>query len=109
MGDGRVAAVNDLQDERRQAVAVEGVLEGHHFVKQAAQRPDVALLVVRLVFAQLGRHVVRRANHGLGKVALGGEHLGNAKVAQLGQALRRQKHVLGLDVAVQDVAVMNVL
>lgn len=36
-------------------------VKGRHFVNHAAQRPDVAFVVVRLVFPDLGTCVVRRA------------------------------------------------
>ena len=52
----------DAHNQCRQALAVKGALERAQLVQHAAQRPHVALTVVRPVLANLGRQVVRRAD-----------------------------------------------
>lgn len=43
-------------------LSVEGVLKGEQLVQEAPERPDVRLVVVRVVLKNLRRHVVRRAD-----------------------------------------------
>ena len=45
----------------RSVHTVEGALERRELVEETTHRPDIALVVVRLVVADLGRHVVGRA------------------------------------------------
>lgn len=52
----------DAHNQRRQALAIKGALERAQLVQHAAQRPHVALAVVRPVLADLGGQVVRRAD-----------------------------------------------
>lgn len=43
-------------------LSVEGVLEGQQLVQEAPERPDVRLVVVRVVLENLWRHVVGRSD-----------------------------------------------
>lgn len=61
--NGRELALRDLMHERRQVRAVERALQARALVHDAAERPHVGLLVVRLAFAHLRRDVVRRAEY----------------------------------------------
>ena len=47
-------SAHDLIDECGQVGPLEGLLEAGHLVDDAAQRPDVRLLVVHLALAHLG-------------------------------------------------------
>ena len=47
-------AAHDLVDEGGQVGALEGLLQARHLVHDAAQRPDVRLLVVDLALAHFG-------------------------------------------------------
>ena len=56
------------------------MLEGAELVEDAAEGPDVALVVVGLLLAELGREVVGGADDGVGEVLGLVEHLGDAEV-----------------------------
>ena len=53
VGDGRHRSAHDLQDERRKCLRFERAVESGEFEDDATERPNIALLVVRLSFAQL--------------------------------------------------------
>ena len=85
-------------------LAVERHIPGEHLVEDDAERVDVRLAVDVVAERLLGRDVVGRAEH----AAVGGqpvlvERAGDAEVGDLGRALVVDQHVLGLDVAVDDV------
>ena len=63
--DGRVGAAEDLQDQVLHAARLEGVLQRGHLVQDAAHGPQVGLVVVRLVLANLRAEVVRCPDAGL--------------------------------------------
>ena len=92
----RVVAPKNLDDEQLQAGALEGVLQRAQLVQHAAEAPNVAFVIVRLVLAYFRGEVVRRAHRGLGELRGAAEHLGHAKVSELAPAICRHEHVLGL-------------
>ena len=53
-------SAHDLVDEGGQVGPLEGLLEAGHLVDDAAQRPDVRLLVVHLALAHLGAERERK-------------------------------------------------
>ena len=55
--------LDDLEDKAEEVLAGEGVLEGAHLVKNAAEGPNVGCVVVGLALADFGRHVIRSAKH----------------------------------------------
>ena len=57
-GQRRVRAAQNLDDEAAHVARVEGAAERRHLVEEAAHRPHVRAVVVRLVVADLGGHVV---------------------------------------------------
>ena len=73
--------------------------QGHHFVEDAAERPDVRLLIVGFLLADLGREVVGRANSCLRTVVRVLEHSGNAEVANLDLTALSHENILRLKVA----------
>lgn len=85
------------------------MFQSHHFLKDAAQRPHVTLLVVGLLLADLRRQVLGSADCGLRTVLSVLEHSGNAEVAHFDLAFVVQEDVLRLQVPVQDLAVVDVL
>lgn len=95
--------VDDLVKHALDRVGVERLSEQRQLVQDAADGPDVGLLAVRVASTDLGRHEVRRADVGLGQLGHGLEFFRDAEVADLEDAFFGQKHVLSLQVAVQDV------
>jgi hypothetical protein len=66
-------------------------------------------LVVGALREQFGGHVKRRSDKGGGHVAGALEHAGNAKVAEHRVMLSGEEDVLCLEVAVKNVAAVNVV
>ena len=85
------------------------MLEGCHFIKDAPQRPHIALVVVWLVLTDLGGEVVWRANGRLGQLLRVLQHACNPKVAELDQVVAGEEDVLRFEVAVKDLAVVHML
>lgn len=107
--DSGVGRAQDLEDEALHGVGVEGVAERAHLVEDAAEGPDVRLLVVGLLLADLRGQVVGRADGGLGAVVGVLEHSGDAEVADFDLSVLVHEDVLRLEVSVEDLAVVDVL
>ena len=87
------------------AVAFERDLAREHLVQHHSERVQVGLPVDMLSQRLLGRHVVGGAEHpAVGGQALLVERAGDPEIRHLGRALLVDQDVLGLDVAVDDVA-----
>ena len=71
-------------------------LDGHH-----AQRPNVHLLIVRLLLYQLRSHPSRRAHQRLPAQDLLGELDSEPKIGDLDFSLQTHEHVIALEVAMQ--------
>jgi len=83
--------------------------QSYHLVQDAAERPNIRLLVIRLLLTDLRRKVVRSSNGRHCTVVGVLEDSSNAKVAYLDGAILVHKDVLGLQVAVQYFPVVDVL
>lgn len=83
--------------------------QSNHLIENAAQAPNVALLVVGFLLADLGREVVWRANSCLRAVVGVLEDSGNAEITDLDLVRLGHEDVLGLEIAVKNLPVMNVL
>ncbi len=89
-------------------LALERDLAGEHLEQHDAQRVEVGLAGDLVAERLLGGDVVGRAQHAaVGRQALLVERAGDAEVRHLRAALRVDQDVLGLDVAVDDVALMR--
>ncbi len=94
-----------LHGDRHLVLAVERHVPDEHLVEHDAQRVDVRLAVDVVPERLLGRHVVGGPEHApVGGQALLVERAGDPEVGDLGRALAVDQDVLGLDVAVDDVA-----
>jgi len=102
-------ATNDVHRERVHIEPFEGRPKRAHLVQHDADAPDVRLEGVRPALNDLWRQVVRRADHRFRLVYRMAEHARDAEVADLDDALLRQKHILALQIAVQNFAVVHVL
>jgi len=87
---------------------IKGRFEGSHFVKHDAHGPHISTERIRLCLDHFGGQVVGCSDHRLRLLHGGLEHLGNAKVADLDNALLRQKHILSLQISVNNFSVMDV-
>ncbi len=82
---------------------VEGRDADQHLVDEGAVGPPVDLLAVLLALEDLRRQVLGRAAEGGGAVVLGVEALlADAKVGHPHVAVRRDQHIFGLEVAIDD-------
>ena len=85
------------------------MFQGAQFIQDAPEGPHVRLEGVRLVLADLGRHVVGGPHHRLGDGACVLQDPGDAEVAQLYSVVPRQEHILTFQVAMEDSAAVDVL
>ena len=79
--DGGVVATQDFEHEALHGVGVKGVPQCDHLVEDAAQRPYVRLLVVRLLLADLRREVVRSTDGRLGAIVSVLKHACNTEIS----------------------------
>ena len=108
-GNWRIVASEDFVDQVLHAVGIKGVLQGEHFIQNATHTPDVTLLVVRFLLANLRRQVVRGANGSLSAVVSVLEQSGNSKVPNLHISLLCQEYILSFQVSVENLFVVNML
>ena len=109
LGYRRTRAVDDLIHEAQQGIRREGVAQRGDLVRDAAERPHVALERVRLVGAHLGGEIVGRARHRGGKVIGPLQHPADAKVPELDHPAAAEEDVLGLQVAVHHAHAVDVV
>lgn len=104
---GRAVGGNQIERLERLFVEVRRLvldhLDGHD-----AETPDVDLGAVLFLLDDLGRHPVGRADHGGALVALLGQFGAEAEVGDFDGAARGEEHVVGFDVAVDDVLAVQV-
>ena len=103
--DLRVNSFHDSLIETFHVLGREGRVEGHQLVEDAAERPDIRLVVVGFVLPDLGTRIVRRASLRLQNARLG--NLRNIEISQLDHALFRQKHVCALYISMDDLFVVK--
>ena len=97
-----------LHGDRHLVLAVERHVPDEHLVEHDAERVDVRLAVDVVPERLLGRHVVGGPEHApVGGQALLVERARDPEVGDLGRPLAVDQDVLGLDVAVDDVARMG--
>lgn len=98
-GDLCGQSLHALRSERRQ--------KRYHFVEDAAQAPDVARVVVWLIFPDFWTGVVRRSRLSREQALLG--DLGHIQVAELEHSGFGEEEVRALDVSVDYFEVMKCL
>ena len=106
--DSRVVATQDLEDETLHGVGVEGMPQCDHLVQDAPQRPNIRLLVIGLLLANLGREVIRGTDGCLCTIVSVLEDTGNSKVTNFYLSTLGHEYVLRLQVAVKNFAVVDV-
>lgn len=107
--DGRIVLLQNLQHQSLHAIGVKSVIQSQHFIQNASQTPNVTLLIIGFLLADLRREVVRSANGSLRFVVSVLEHSGNAKVSNLDLVLAGQEDVLRLQISVQYSSVVHML
>jgi hypothetical protein len=110
---------HDLEQQLVEGVGVEGHLTRDGFVQDDPGRVQIdAVVHVLGALGLLGGHVVRRAHHGAGsrhaEAAIAAQliELGNAEIQQLHEVCNaatraQQVHVVGLEIAVNDVGIVR--
>ena len=81
----------------------------HHLIQNAPQRPNIRLLVIGLLLADLGREVVRCSNGRLGTIVSMLEDTGDTKVTNFDLATLCHENVLYLQIAMEDFTIMDML
>mmetsp|Transcript_114834 Transcript_114834/g.364971 ORF Transcript_114834/g.364971 Transcript_114834/m.364971 type:complete len:305 (-) Transcript_114834:1490-2404(-) len=99
-------ALSDLRIDLHGVGRLEGRVPGHELEGQNAQSPPVDGVGVAKTGDQLRGEVVGGA---ASRVGLPDDELGQAHVGQLDVALLREQQILGLEVAVDDAALVQVL
>ena len=107
--NGWVVAAEDLEYETLHRVCVEGVPQRNHLIQDAAKRPNIWLLVVGLLLADLGWQIVWCSDSRLGTVVSVLQDASNSKVTDLDLAALSHENVLGLEVTMEDFPVVDVL
>jgi len=101
-------AGGDLDGERCEVAALEWQTQAAQLIQNDAEAPNVDLLRVGLVLDDLGREVVGRADLRLEILIRDRKHARDPEVAQLYEALLGEEDVRWLDVAVDDLVLMQV-
>ena len=104
-----VDAPYDLHREQVDAWSIKRWPECAKLVEHDAHRPHIGLVAVGLGLDDLGGQVVGRPHHCAGLLDGVTQHLGDAEVADLDDALLGQEDVGSLDVSVDDLAIVDVL
>jgi hypothetical protein len=105
LGDPAGGSSLDFESEAVHVVGEEGRDQHGELVKEAAKSPDVALAVVRPVVPDLWTHVIGSTNLSPCEASL--HQLGATKVTETNVVLASQEDVLGLQVAVEDIAAVH--
>ena len=101
-----------LVGDRHRRIAGEGGLSGQKLVEEAAGRIEIRAGVDHFAASLLGRQVLCGSHNGvrLGHRGRGvGDGSSDAEIHDLDLAVRREHHVAGLDVPVNDAFVVRVL
>ncbi len=106
--DARGGSGDDLREEGGLGAGLEGLLEGGELVEDAAETPDVGLVVVGALLGDFGGEVEGRAEGGVGAGLVGLEGAGHAEVPDTDGGLSREEDVGGLEVAVDDPLLVRV-
>jgi hypothetical protein len=85
------------------------VAKSNHFVQDASKRPNIRLLVVRLLLADLWRQVIRSSYSCLSAIIGVLQNTSNTKVTNLDRPILVHEDVLSLQISVQNFPVVNML
>jgi hypothetical protein len=105
----RICPTQNFQNQALHVSGLEGMLERGHFVKNTTERPNIALVVVRLVLTDFRRKVVRGADSCTCKLMSAMKNACNAEVSELDDVFLRKEDVLRFQIAVKDLAIVHML
>ena len=83
-------------------LGLKGRPQSGKLIDDAAEGPDVGLLIVALVVDLLGAHVIGRADVGVGEHTIVVHHAGETEVADFDVVVGVKENVTGLEIAVDD-------
>jgi hypothetical protein len=96
----RINASKDFLIETLHVFRSEGRLQGDCFIEDASQRPDVALMIVRLISPNFWTRIIWGPSLGVQQSLLC--YLGNVHIPKLGGAVFVQEDIGALQVSVED-------
>ena len=105
----RILVIAYLFPQLRQIATVPRCAQCEHFVEKSAQRPNVTLRIVGLLFEHLGRQIKGCANNRTCLVPSSAEHSGDSKVAKFTHTPSIQEHVSCCQVSMQNLSIVTVL
>jgi hypothetical protein len=95
--------------KQKSTFSLEGITERQHLVKHATETPYIGLLVVLAIFPDLRSHDEGSANLGLGEVESLAHEFGDAEVSDFHLVAGSDEDVVGLEITVQDLFVVDIL
>jgi hypothetical protein len=90
-------------------LGIEGVIESCNFIKDTPQTPDIRLLVIGFLLADLRRQVIWRPNSCIGAVVRMLEYSSNSEISDFNIALLRQEYILSFEISMQNLLVMHIV
>jgi hypothetical protein len=108
-GNLRVTPSQDLENQPLHGVGVESMTKRHHLIEDTAKGPNIRLLVVGLLLANLWRQIVWSSDGRLGTVISVLENSCNTEITDFNGPILVHKDVLSLEISMQDLPIVNVL
>ena len=87
---------HNLQGQHVQGGAVEGWFKSDDLIEEHSEGPNIGFEVVRGVFNDLRREIVRSADYGLCHLRCGLQDFGDTEISQFHYALLGEEDVLAL-------------
>mmetsp|Transcript_37485 Transcript_37485/g.81990 ORF Transcript_37485/g.81990 Transcript_37485/m.81990 type:complete len:218 (+) Transcript_37485:876-1529(+) len=100
---------SDLFDQLPNVGCIKRDFQGTKLKKNTSKSPDIRGPRIRSLLTDLWTQVVRSTNCGPRTRRCVVEHLGNPKITDLENVVFRQKHILRLQITVENVTIMHVL
>ena len=88
---------------------MKGVFQGAKLVQDTTKSPNVRLVSVGLVLANLWRHVIWSSLHGHGVILSAFKNFRYTEVSKLDGIIFGQEDILGFDISVQYLATVYVM
>ena len=107
--DRWVISAENLQHKALHRVGVKSVSQSYHFIENTTKRPNIGLLVVRLLLTNLRWQVVWSTNSCLRAIISVLEDASDSEIANLDLAALCHENVLGFQIAMKDFPVVNML